>query len=178
MYSRRKFMLDAIWLAVLPASFRVLALQNVGSTDASELTDSQLATLSTAMDQIIPADDGLPSASQAGGLQYLRSLGWQYPEIRDSLDHILNTLEEISASEFRRTFPELGPDQRFHVLRTVEKTESSTFSTLVGYVYEAYYTNPRVLGLISCPPSSGAAEQDEALLAPVRKLSHLYWEAP
>lgn len=178
MYSRRKFLLEAIWLAVLPASLRALPLQNVGSTDASHLTDSQLATLTTAMDQIIPAVDGLPSASQAGGLQYLRSLGWQYPEIRDSMEHILTTLEEISASEFHRTFPEVGSDQRFHVLRTVEKTESSTFSTLLGYVYEAYYANPRVLGLISCPPSSSPAEQDDTLLAPVRKLSHLYREVP
>jgi hypothetical protein len=178
MYSRRKFLLDAIWLAVLSASSRALALQNTGSVNTGELVDSQLVILTTAMDQIIPAVDGMPSASQAGGLQYLRSLGWQYPEIRDNMGRILNTLEKLSEADFHRTFPELGSGQRLHVLGKMEKTEPAGFSTLIGYVYEAYYTNPRVLGLISCPPASGSEENDETLLAPVKRLSHFYREAP
>jgi hypothetical protein len=178
MYTRRTFLVKAIWLAVLPASTRALALQNTGSVNTGELTDSQLAILTTAMDQIIPAVDGMPSASQAGGFQYLRSLGWQYREIRDNMGRILNTLEEMSEFDFHRTFPELDSGQRFHVLRTMEKSEPATFSTLMGYVYEAYYTNPRVLGLMSCPPSSAPAAQDEALLAPVKRFSHLYREVP
>lgn len=178
MYTRRRFLVEAIWLAVLPASSRALALQNSGRVNTGELTDSQFAILTTAMDQIIPAVDGMPSASQAGGLQYLRSLGWQFPEIRDNIGRILNTLEEMSESNFHRTFPELGSGQHIHVLRTMEKTEPATFSTLMGYVYEAYYTNPRVLGLISCTPLSAPATQDEDFLAPVKRLSHLYREAP
>lgn len=178
MYSRRRFLVEAIRLAVLPASIRALALNNEGSVDTGEFTDSQLTTLTTAMDQIVPAIDGMPSASQAGGLQYLQSLGWQYPEIQDNLRSILNILGQKSDSEFHHAFTELGSDQRLYVLKRMEKAEVSAFSTLVGYVYEAYYTNPRVLGLISCRPSSGPAEQDEALLAPVRRLSHLYREVP
>ena len=137
MYTRRKFLIEAIWLVVMPASFRALALEDEGSVDSGELTVSQRVTLAAVMDQIIPAFDGMPSASQAGRLQYLQSLGWQYPEIRDNIRSILNILGRKSDSEFHHTFTELGPDQRLYLLKKMEK--AALHENLEKHAYNATF---------------------------------------
>ena len=178
MYSRRRFLVHATWLAMLPASVRALTLHSARRVESSEFSASELASLAAAMDEIIPPAAGMPSASQAGGLQYLQYLGWQYPEIRQDITHALKSLEQVSVSQLHVTFSKLRSDQHIHVLTEMEKAEASTFSAFVAYVYEAYYTDPRVLDLISCAPSTIPAEDDEVLLAPVRKLTHLYRQVP
>ena len=171
MHNRREFLLYAIWLTLLASRDRL-------GFDTGDFTDNELTTLAAAIDEIIPAGDGMPSASQVSGVQYLKHLGWQYPEIRESISHVLKTLERISAAQFQGKFATLRSDQRSHILRSMEKTDASAFSTLVSYGYESYYTNPRVLGLISCAPASVPAQEDEVLLTPVRKLRHLYRQIP
>jgi gluconate 2-dehydrogenase subunit 3-like protein len=142
------------------------------------LCSGDLETLAEAMDEIIPAGDGMPPASMAGGPQYLQYLGWQYPAIQEEIAVFLKMLTQASDVAFQEDFQTLRPDQGVQILAAMEKTQVTVFSTFVGYVYESYYTNPKVLGLISCSPSSPAIEDDEALLAPVRRLTHLYREVP
>ena len=178
MYSRRQFLVRTMRLALLPTMPKAFASQRPTSDTATGFSASDLETLAASMDEIIPAGDGMPSASMAGGPLYLRYLGWQYPIIQEEISSFLNILAQASAVTFREDFQKLRPDQRVQVLGAIEKTEPAKFSRFVGYVYESYYTSPKVLGLILCSPSSPSIEDAEALLAPVRKLMHLYREVP
>jgi hypothetical protein len=120
----------------------------------------------------------MPSATAAGGLHYLRNLGWQYPNIQQELSGFLRTLSQASAAQFGTDFPNLQPSQRLQVLQQLEKNRHTAFASFVSYVYEAYYTRPQVVGLISCPAPAASGDDLETLLAPVRKMERSYREAP
>lgn len=175
-YTRREFLVSTMWLVVLPGATRALATQRVESSTATNFT--AIEVLAAAMDEIIPAGDAMPSATMAGGLQYLQYLGWEYPDIQKEISGFLKALAQVSAARFGRDFPRLQPDQRVQLLAAMEKDQASSFSTFVSYVYESYYTRPQVMGLISCAPVSLLTEDDEQLLAPVRKLLNLYRRVP
>jgi hypothetical protein len=175
MYNRREFLMQSVWLALVPSALQALPSRSVAAVGA---TSSELETLAAAMDQIIPEGDGMPSASAAGGVQYLEYLGWQYVNIQEEISRFLGMLAQASAAKFANDFPELSPDQRLQVLTGLEKTDASSFSNFVSYLYEAYYTRPQVVGLLWCASSELALGDDEDLLAPVRKLTHLYREVP
>ena len=178
MSNRREFMVQITWLAVLPSAIAAFAWQNVRADKAATSSTGDLETLGAAMDKIIPGGDGMPSVTSVGGLQYLQDLAWQYPHFQEEIDHFLRTLAAASAARFRADFVKLSASQQIQVLAEVEKTQASTFATFGGYVYESYYTNPRVLGLLWCDPPPFSTDVDEGLLAPVRKLLHLYREVP
>jgi len=171
-------MVQMMWLAVLPSALTAFAPQGVGAGKAANPSTSDLETLAAAMDKIIPATDGMPSVTSVGGLQYLQYLAWQYPNIQEEIDHFLRTLAATSAVRFRADFVKLSASQQVQVLADMEKTKASTFAAFVSYVYESYYTSPRVLGLLWCAPPPSFSEVVEGLLAPVRKLVHPYREVP
>lgn len=177
MCSRRQFLIRTAWLTLLSPTLKAFASERrSGDPPIVEFNSTDLETLVAVMDDIIPASDGMPPASMAGGVQFLQYLGWQYPAIQEEISRFLKILTETSDLSFRQVFQKLRPDQRAQVLASMEKTHTSVFSTFVGYVYESYYTNPRVLGLIWCSPSPPSIGDDEALLAPVRTLTYLYRE--
>src|SRR5262249_8784156 len=122
----------------------------------------------------IPAGDGMPSASATGAPQYLEYLGLQYPGIQKEIERFLKGLGQVSAAAFGDEFPKLRADQRVKVLAAMEKTGSATFSSFANYVYEAYSTRPQVFGRLACSNPSLPVKDEEELLAPVRKLTHLY----
>jgi Gluconate 2-dehydrogenase subunit 3 len=177
-YSRREFLVRTIWLALVPTALRAAASQRIERATSIDFTPGDLEALAAAMDEIIPAGDGMPSASAAGGAQYIQYLGWQYPNIQKDVSGFLKTLAQMSVAEFRFDFSELDHERRVQVLAEMERTQASTFATFVRYVYESYYTNPRVFGRISCVPASVTPDDVEALLAPVRKLTHLVRVVP
>jgi len=165
-------------VAVLPGATMTFAAQGTASGTAAEFSASDLQILAAAMDEIIPAGDGMPSATVVGGPQYLQSLAWQYPRIQQEISEFLKTLAQVSAAQFGMDFPQLKHEQRLQILATVERNQAPTFSSFVSYVYEAYYTRPQVIGLLGCGPPLPLADDIQTLLAPVRKLSHLYREVP
>src|SRR2546427_38020 len=55
-------------------------------TSPAGLETRQQVLLRAAIDEIIPAGDGMPSASEAGGVEYLNRLVSQLPEARKDLD--------------------------------------------------------------------------------------------
>ncbi len=85
MYNRREFLIRAIWLATLPRAMRALTRHHHELGAPPEFAVADLQMLGAAMDEIIPAGDGMPAATAAGGLQYLRYLGWQYPNIQQEI---------------------------------------------------------------------------------------------
>jgi hypothetical protein len=179
MYSRRQFLVAACWLGVLPSTLRALVGDGPGTDPGDSFTDIGLETLATAVDEIIPPGLEMPPASKAGAVEYLQNIAWQYPGIHADIDHFLNVLRDSVSQVFQKDFRELSPDQRIQTLRAAEKREPEAFATFVEYVYESYYTSPTVLGLIACSPSRvSSITDDEALLAPVRKLNNFYRVVP
>jgi hypothetical protein len=173
MYNRRQFLAHALWAAALSTSVDSFAIER-GNWDAfSDSAPDNVDNLTAAMDEVVPAGEGMPSASMAGGREYLQFLRWQYPDVEENTRRFLEMLAQISAQMFGNEFQKLRPEQRVQVLTTIEKTQSPIFESFVAYVYESYYASPQVLGSISCsaPPLSG--EDEASLLSPVRRLTHL-----
>jgi len=133
------------------------------------------ALLQLVMDEMIPAGDGMPSASEAGALTYLNLLTLQDPQIEAQLKESLGTLQSLSIKRYAVDFPRLSPSLRVRVLSEMEKTPApQDFEALKNYVYEAYYTQPRVLGLLVCRADAAEVGDDFSLLAPVRAMSSFY----
>ncbi|HZD93090.1 MAG TPA: gluconate 2-dehydrogenase subunit 3 family protein, partial [Candidatus Sulfotelmatobacter sp.] len=130
--------------------------------------------LAAAMEEVIPQSDSMPSASAAGGIAYLQQLAWQYASIAEDIGAFLHVLQQASEKEFAIRFAALESQQRVAVMKSIEKSSAKLFSGFVAYVYEAYYTRPQVQGLLSCSIPAVPDDNDELLLAPVRKLPPLY----
>jgi hypothetical protein len=175
--TRRQFCLQTICCGMLLGGIRMPAALSRRPPDQQASDPVQFEVLSVAIDEIIPQRDGMPSATSAGGLQYLQLLGWQYPAIQEELHNFLLKLSRASSLAFKTELRALEPGQRLQVFQQLEKDDPAAFASFVSYVYEAYYTRPQVLGLISCPTRISSGDDLETLLAPVRSMKPLYREA-
>lgn len=134
------------------------------------------------MDEIIPAGDGMPSASEVGGVAYLEKLCAGDPKIAKELEGSLAALDELSQKRFQSAFVALSHEQRVQALTALEHQEASAFKTLRDYVYEAYYEQPQVWKLIDYhfyPTNEGGPTLkpfNEEILAQVRKKPKYYRE--
>ena len=139
-------------------------------------------TLLILMDVIIPAGDGMPSASEAGGLAYMERLAIDEPEMAKELSQNLGTLEALSARGFERSFDELAEPDRILALQQMERDAPPQFTLLRDTVYESYYTQPgiwKLIGYVPYPTDHRGPHLkpfDEALLASVRNRPKLYRE--
>jgi len=172
-WSRRHFLgagAAAALVTIKPAPAEVIAVR-----------DRQALLL--AMDAIIPAGDGMPSASQAGGLAYMQQLTRNEPEMGKQLSQSLRTLEAMSVRRFERGFTELAEKDRHLALEELERDAPPQFSLLRDTVYESYYTQPAIWKLIGYVPYPTDHQGphlkafDESLLADVRNRPKLYREA-
>lgn len=142
----------------------------------------QRDVLRSAMDEIIPAGDGMPAASEAGGVDYLEKLCARDAKISKDLHASLAALDELSQKQFQSAFVALSHDQRVQALTALEHQEAEIFKTLRDYVYEAYYEQPQVWKLIdyTCYPTNGGGPTlkpfNEEILAEVRKKPKFYRE--
>lgn len=139
--------------------------------------------LRAAMDEIIPARDGMPAGSEVGGVEYLDRLSRQIPGLKREFDGGLAALEELSRKRFKNSFLQLSQAERVEALKEFEKLDTQKFfPTLRDCVYEAYYTQPRVWKLIGYEfhPTNQAGprmkEFDESSLAEVRRKPRFYRE--
>jgi hypothetical protein len=139
-------------------------------------------SLQAAMDEIIPARDGMPAASEVGGLEYLERVSRQESQIRADLQQALDALARLSESRFHTSFANVSSVQRVETLAALEAQSPEVFASLRDRVYESYYTQPRVWKLIgydfhptneSGPPMKPF---DDSVLASVRKMPKLYRE--
>jgi hypothetical protein len=144
---------------------------------------SLLETLRAAMDEIIPAAEDMPAASEVGGVEYLDRVARKEPEVKKALQRSLAALEELSSNHSGRSFASLSRGDRAKVLRKLEKqAPAELFTTLRDFTYEAYYTPPRVWKLIGYEfyPTDESGPRmkpfDESVLAKVRKKPKLYRE--
>jgi len=121
------------------------------------------------MDEIIPKQGNMPSASEAGGLTYFSALKQTEPAYAAE---ILTVLGKVDNSA-----PPL------EALKQFERENPAQFAVLRDFVYEAYYTQPQVWKLIDY--QFHATDQkgphmkpfDEAVIATVRNKPKFYREA-
>jgi Gluconate 2-dehydrogenase subunit 3 len=139
--------------------------------------------LKTVMDLIIPAADGMPSASQAGGLTYLENLLQRDKDVAADITKGLAVVEAFSVRVFAKPFGELSQSDQISVLKEMENAALQQFDLLRAYVYESYYTQPQIWKLIGYEfyPTDHTGPHlqpfDESLLAVVREMPKLYREA-
>lgn len=163
--TRREFIVEAIAAATL-----------VSKIEAA--TPQQNPALLKAMDVIIPAGDGMPSASEAGGMRYLTTLMDREPAIAAEIERCLAALEAVS----KKSFDQLSNEEAISALTHFEAQDPAQFASLRDYIYESYYTQPAVWKLIGYQfyptdhPGSHMQPFDESVLAPVRDMPRHYRE--
>ena len=175
---RREFLARMSLLVMLPRGLTVQGTQTARSKVGANLGPDQLQVLAAAMDEIIPKGDGMPSATEVGGLEYLQYLGWQYPGMQEKIAGFLVAMRQAAIARFGTEFLDLEHERRVQLLSDLGRNRAPSFAAFVGYVYEAYYTRPMVQGAISCPRPPAVAEDLDTLLAPVRNMKRLYREVP
>ena len=136
------------------------------------LTPAELATLTAAVNRIVPANDSLPGAGDlgvAGSIERTRS---QSPASRRAF---LDGLRAIDHSGGERDFVDHSPEEQDAILQAVEASHPAFFDLLVEHTYRGYYALPvvqRALGLSGEPPQPRGHQLppfDPALLAVQRQ---------
>jgi hypothetical protein len=98
------------------------------------------------MDEIIPAGNGMPAASEVGGVAYMEKLMIDEPAMGRVIEECLVILNgNASAPD---AFSKLPQRDRIAALKELERTSAQHFALLRDSVYEAYYTRPQVWKLI------------------------------
>ncbi len=122
---------------------RAVAAMSSGTRPASSppFTADLRATLSAAMDEIIPASDGMPAASDARVLRYLEQISASDGGVRRDVRRAAAALERRCRP---RRFASLSAARRVEVMDALEKEEPAVFGSLRDHVYEGYYTNPEI----------------------------------
>jgi hypothetical protein len=141
------------------------------------------STLKTVLDLMIPEADGMPSATQVGGLSYLEGLMQRDKDAAADITKGLAVVEAFSDRSFQKPFSALAQQDQIAVLKEMESAALGVFDALRAYVYESYYTQPGIWKLIGYElyPTDHAGPHlkpfDESLIAGVREMPKLYREA-
>ncbi|MGH9455755.1 MAG: gluconate 2-dehydrogenase subunit 3 family protein, partial [Terriglobia bacterium] len=162
----------------------IVPTHDTAPTSQAGLTEREQATLGAAMAVIIPAGDGMPSATEVGGVEYLTERAQEMPELRKDLKQAAAALGEISHARFKTSFESLTKARKVQVLKEVQNGKSpKLFATLRDFTYEAYYTRPEVwkqIGYDFHPTNDGGPVMkpfDENILSAVCKKPKHYREA-
>lgn len=182
MWSRRKFIEASILsqIAISAGSLSLLYSCAPGETSTKVLSIELQKILTAAMDEIIPARDGMPAASETGGLNYLQKLLERTPEQAKTLSEGLSTLNNQSNKKFKDDFIKITGEERTSLLQEQEKDNATFFNQLRDLTYESYYLSPQVWKLIGYEPhptlTSGPLMDsfDEKLLDRVRTLPTIF----
>ncbi len=147
------------------------------------LEDHQRDLLRAAVDEMIPAGDGMPSASEVGTVEYLDRLASQAPGLKEILSESLAAPERLSREEFSKGFPFLSQTDRVKALTKLENQSPPRFSMTFVILRMRRTTRGLASGLIGYEPhpTNGSGPRmkpfDEAVLAEVPKMPKLYREA-
>lgn len=164
----------------LAASTAAPALITVIQPAARSLAQNTRNVLKAVMDLIIPAADGMPSASEAGGLTYLERLMQNDKNVTADITKALNVADAFSERSFRKPFGNLERSEQITVLKEMENSALGVFDALRAHVYESYYEQPEIWRMIGYQlyPTDHTGPHlppfDDALIANVRKMPKLY----
>ncbi len=190
--SRRKFIQGAVVVsaaagaAALPARARAgtartptsaVAEAAAGGLDAEAyqvLTPEQGRVLAAVLNRIIPANDVMPGAGDAGIARFIDGVLAEAPHLRP---HVIALLHEADARERFAGLTEAEQDAR---LREMARRHREWFDTLLRSAYTGYYSEPRVLAALGRGSHAEVASPrhfDTSRLDAVRKRGPIYRDA-
>ena len=172
-WTRRRFLVTTLaGTAAASGVARAAAASAPGGSAASSAWPGTVrVALRAAVDAIVPAADGMPSAGEAGVLEYLELVATRDPDVRSRLRRAASSLDRRARPSRFAALPE---ERRVEVLAELESKEPAVFEALRDFVYEGYYTRPDVwkrLGFEFYGPERrgpGLPQFDEAALARVK----------
>lgn len=183
-WSRRRFTKAIISAQALMASGALMlplaCVESKNIENDFSLDNSQQETLKYAMDEIIPANEKMPSASKTGSVNYVLNILKELPELAPLFLGITDKIEALSWQKSNSSFSKLNKEKRINVLTSIEQTEPDLFKVLKDFTYESYYTSKEVYELISYEPhptgTSGPKMEpfDDKLLDRVKNSPSLY----
>ena len=157
-------------------------LRSPESPSALGLDAGATETLIAVIDEIIPAADSMPAASEVGTLAYFELVAASEAALAETMQASLRTANTLSQERLGSRFTSISRDHRVEILSAFEERDAALFKKLRDYVYEAYYLQPRVWALIGYDPypTNAAGPQmepfDQTLLNRVRAMSPLFKE--
>ena len=179
-WSRRHFSKAVISAQLLLASgaftLPLACAKTKNSETDSVLDNSQQETLKLAMDEIIPANNKMPSASEAGGVTYILGIVAELPDLLPLFEAVIGQIDDMSNDNFSKISSEI----RVTILKTLEDTKPELFKVLKDFTYESYYTNETVFKLIGYelhPTGTMGPKMepfDDSLLDRVKNLPPMY----
>jgi len=183
-WSRRKFSKAVISAQLLMASGAItipLACAKTKKSEGGGLLDSdEQQILKSTMDEIIPANKKMPSASAIGGVTYILKIVEELPELLPLFQNLAEKIATKSLAYSKVGFSELKRAERVNLLIDFEASETELFKVLKDFTYESYYTNEAIYSSIGYEPHpTGTAGPkmepfDENLLNKVKKLPSMY----
>ena len=155
-WSRRRFSKAVISAQLLLASGALTLPLACAKTKKDEsdspLDNSQQETLKFAMDEIIPANEKMPSASDIGSVTYVLNIMEELPDLHPLFQSLTDKIEVHSLQNSNSSFSDLNKKERVNILINFELTEPELFKVLKDFTYESYYTNEKVFELIKYEP--------------------------
>jgi hypothetical protein len=178
--SRRRFVAGSIQLAAVSQLIRLEQIDVIAQT--ARLSGIERRALRAAANVIIPAQGRMPAASAVGAVSYIEKIAAADPKLNDLLARGLREIDARTAAARHARFEVITVEQQIDILLHVEKADAPAgfFPALRDLVYEAYYTQPRVMRLVAYDFRSGRSRTarleafDEGRLARVRRMTPFY----
>jgi len=124
----------------------------VEGSSALRLDGPSIKALISLIDEIIPASDGMPAASQAGTLPYLELLAREDSHLPETIHSALSAVGVLAQARFGRGFASITSTARTAVVVALAEADKQLFARLRTYVYEGYYLQPEVWKLLGYEP--------------------------
>lgn len=182
--TRREFLelaaRQSVGASVAATAFLAACAPTADRSAALGLNADATNTLIALVDEIIPAWDGAPAASEAGTLAYLEMLAATETELPETLRAAIRLVDALSVSRVGQGLAAVGRDGRAAVIAAFAEAERALFGRVRNYVYEGYYLQPRVwqqLGYEPFPTLAAGpvmAPFDAAMLDRVRTMPARY----
>ena len=151
-WSRRRFSKAVISAQFLLASGVLtlpLACAKIKKNEGDSFFDSsQRETLKIAMDEIIPANEKMPSASEIGSVSYVIKIIDELPDLAPLFVTGINEIETRSLANSNSGFSGITKEERIDILKKFEQSEPELFKVLKDFTYESYYTSEQIYELI------------------------------
>ena len=132
------------------------------------------------MDEIIPANDKMPSASEIGSVAYVLKIAVELPDLSPLFQSLTDKIEVQSLQNSNSSFSNLNKEERVTILTSFEQAEPELFKVLKDFTYESYYTSEKIYELIKYEPhptGTAGPEMDpfnEELLDRVKNIPPMY----
>ncbi len=154
----------------VPAADAGDAARVAGDAAALEvLTPEQGRLLAAVLNRLVPADDVMPAAGDAGVAGCIDQALRDAPHLRRP---VIGLLDALQGSGFARLS---GPEQDAR-LRRLAADRPASFEVLLHAAYTGYYSNPRVLTAVGWAPAGSAPPEpfERTLLDAVRQRGPIY----